>query len=167
MMSRLALALLALATVACGKKEAPTAAPRYAMDTPRATAEAIVLAFKERSADIALALLPPDELIRKHFDCPEDGMVKAVAARRANAPKNFAAAPKDLVVELGAFDKSGSSDQQLRVGDEFEGCKAKALATVHKSKVDLRITQGGNTRFDEETWTFLKLGDAPKWYSFR
>ncbi len=172
-MSRLAVAMLGWSTLAlamcglgCGKSAPPPPAP-ITMDSPRATADQLLRAFRERSAQIALALLPPDDLLKKSFDCPNDELVSAVKARRDRAPKDFGEVPKDMTIEIGTFDKSGSGDSQLRAGDPFQGCKAKGLINVHTSKVDLRLTKDGKTEFDSETWTFLKFGDDAKWYYFR
>jgi hypothetical protein len=158
---------LAVGLCACGKKEAPKAVPAVNMETPRGTADGLILAFQERSTPIALSTLPPDDVIKKNFDCPNDELVRIVKSRRDVAPKNFGEAPKDMTIDIGAFDKSGSSDQQLRPGDVFEGCKAKTLISIHNAKIDLRVTKDGQTKFEESTWTFLKFGEEPKWYYLR
>jgi hypothetical protein len=166
-MMRLAVSILAVGLVACAKKEAPKPAPTVNMETPRGTADGLILAFQERSPQVALSTLPPDEVIRKNFDCPNDELVRIVKSRRDIAPKNFGEVPKGMTIDIGAFDKSGSSDQQLRAGDVYEGCKAKELVSVHNAKIDLRVTGDGKTKFEESTWTFMKFGDEPKWYYLR
>ena len=165
--NRLAVSMLAMGLVACAKKEAAKAAPAVNMETPRGTADGLILAFQERSAAIALSVLPPDDVIKKNFDCPNDELVRIVKSRRDVAPKNFGEAAKGMTVDIGAFDKSGSSDQQLRVGDVFEGCKAKGLISIHQAKIDLRTTRDGQTNFEESTWTFIKFGDEPRWWYLR
>ena len=166
-MKLLAVSILAVGLVACSKKDAPKAAATVNMETPRGTADGLVLAFQERSAARALSTLPPDDVIKKNFDCPNDELVRIVKARRDIAPKNFAEGPKDMAVDIGAFDKSGSTDQQLRAGDIYEGCKAKGLVSIHNAKIDLRVTKDGQTNFEESTWTFIRFGDEPKWYYLR
>jgi hypothetical protein len=153
--------------VGCGKGGGAATTTTVKMDTPRATADGLVKAVSERNANLAVSLLPPAELVKASFDCPEDQLNKAIQAKRESAAKEMADAPKGLAVDIAAFDKSGTQEKQLRIGDTWEGCKAKALVTVHASKIDLRMTQDGKTEFDGETWTFLKLGDDPKWYLFR
>jgi hypothetical protein len=157
--------VLALALAGCGKKtpEAPAATP-VKMENPRATADTLVAAYQQRNPELAVALLPPESLLRSSFDCPEDQLVKRVAKDKETAPGVFAKArPR----EIAAFDKSGTEHQQLRVGDEWRGCKAKAVIDVHNSKMDLRITEDGKTEFESETWTFLKFSEDPNWYYIR
>jgi hypothetical protein len=159
--------LVAMATGACGKGGGAAATTTVNMESPRGTADGLVKAFGEHNANLAASLLPTPELLKASFECPEDQLVKAVQARRERATKEIGEAPKGVTMEIAAFDKSGSGERQLRVGDQWEGCKAKAGVTVHTSKVDLRLTQDGKVEFDGETWTFLKFGDEPKWYYFR
>jgi hypothetical protein len=161
---RVAWIVLAVGLVAGCKGSAPAAAAAVKMETPRGTADGLLTAFAGRDGKLAATLLPPEDLLKASFDCPDDKLVKDVNERRANTPKEMEGIPKGATVEIAQFDKSGSSDKQLRTGDEWEGCKTKKMVTVHLAKVDLRVTQDGKTDFSSQTWTFLKFGDEPKWY---
>jgi hypothetical protein len=157
-----ALALVG-AAAACGKTETK-AAPTINMETHRGTADALMTAFAQRDAKLAVSLLPPADMLKAHFDCPGDQLVKEVQQRAERATKDITEVPKGVVMEIAAYDKSGSATKQLRAGDEFQGCKAKSPVTVHDSRIDLRTSQDGKTEFAAETFTFLKFGDEPKWF---
>src|SRR5262245_17349058 len=99
-----------------GKGGAPTEATTVNMETPRGTADGLLKAFAERNANLAVSLLPPADLLKAKFDCPGDELVKMVQQRKESAAKDVGAAPKGMTMEIAAFDKSGSSDKQLRTG---------------------------------------------------
>lgn len=156
--------LLAVGLTAGCKGGAPAATATINMETPRGTADGLLTAFGKRDAKLAVSLLPPVDQLKASFDCPEDQLVKGVTQKAESATKDMDSVPKGANIEIAQFDKSGSSDKQLRTGDEWEGCKAKKTVTLHIAKVDLRVTQDGKTDFSNQTWTFLKFGDEPKWY---
>ncbi len=153
--------------VGCGKKDGAegNSAP-VNMETPRGTADGIVRAFNEKNPNLAVSLLPPVDLVKKTFDCPADELAKRLQQNKDGAAKAIGGGAGGTM-DIAAFDKSGTTEKQLRVGDDFQGCKVKALVTVHESKIDFRMTKDGKVDFDGETWTFLKFGDEAKWYYFR
>jgi hypothetical protein len=154
---------LVTGVVGCGK--GGTAGPPPKTDTPRAVADGIMQAFKDRSAAEAVALLPTEDQLKAAFDCPQ--VLDRLKSRKDSADKDFAQAPKDMTIELGGFDKFGTEDKLIKAGQDWDGCKVNAPVTVHTSKLVLRMTKDGKTDFDNETWTFLKFGDEEKWYYFK
>jgi hypothetical protein len=163
MWQRLGMALVVVCVVGCDKGGSKGPAPK--IDTPRGVADGIMQAFKDRSAAEAVALLPSEDQLKQTFDCPQ--MLDRLKQRKDSADKDFTQAPKDMTIELGAFDKFGTEEKLYKVNQEVDGCKVKAPVTVHTSKLELRMTKDGKTDFDNETWTFLKFGDEEKWYYFK
>jgi hypothetical protein len=163
-MKTMALVVALLGAVGCksGSEVPQTASVK--MDSPRATAEGVLLAIKEHNAKLGASLYVTDEQLKKHLDCPDDALAKRAAAKRAAADKDFGEAPKDVVVELAKFDKIGTEDVELRRGDAFEGCKVKGTLKRHKSKLELRSTKEGKTEFNDDAWTFVQFGEEPGWY---
>jgi hypothetical protein len=160
----IALAAGCAAALACDGNKAPPLTASVKMDSPRAVADGVMLAIKERNPALAGTLLAPEETIRKQLDCPDDGLAKRIAAKRARLAAEFGEPPSDTVVEIAKFDKHGSSDQQLRKGDAVEGCTTKGLAKIHRSKIELRSSKGGAAAFEDQLWLFLQFGDEPSWY---
>lgn len=158
------LGLAVVLVAGCGKGSGPAVTGSVKMDSPRAVADGMMLAYKEHNPKLAGTLIVSDELLKKHLACPDDSLAKRVAARRAKLDAEFGQPPADTVIELAKFDKLGTKERQLRNGDEFEGCKAKGLIKSHSSRVELRLTKGGRTEFDDDSWLFAQLGEEPTWY---
>lgn len=160
----IALAACCAAALGCDWKKAPPLTASVKMDSPRAVADGVMLAIKERNPKLAGTLLAPEDTIRKNLDCPDDSLAKRVAAKRARLDAEFGQPPSDTVVELAKFDKLGSGEQQLRKGYPVEGCTAKGLAKWHRSKLELRSTKGGAAAFEDQSWLFLQFGEDGTWF---
>ena len=156
--------VLAAAAAACGKGEGPALTTSVKMDTPRAVADGVMLATKERNPKLAATLLAPEATVRAHFDCPDDTFAKRVAAKRGKLDAEFGQAPADTVVEIAKFDKLGTQERQLRKGDTLEGCTAKGLIKSHDAKLELRATKGDKAEFRDESWLLVQFGEEPTWY---
>jgi hypothetical protein len=163
-MRHLGLVVAIFAAVGCDGNKAPSLTASVKMDSPRAVADGVMLAIKERNPKLAGTLLAPEDTIRKQLDCPDDSLAKRIAAKRARLDAEFGGAPGDTVVEIAKFGKLGSGEQQLRKGDTVEGCTAKGLAKWHRSKIELRSTKGGAAAFEDQLWLFLQFGEEPTWY---
>lgn len=157
--------LAALTLGACGKGDGggPASEPPK-METPKASAQSVTAAFKARSGPQALAIMPTAELLKKSFDCPGDELGKQLAGARDRVPKEFVQVPADMDVALGQFDKQGTEETVYKPGETFEGCKVKEAVTVHKSRLELQISKGGKTEYQNKTWRFFKFGTEEKWY---
>ncbi len=153
-------------TLGCGKDGGGGAPLPPKMDSPRATADAVAKAFGERSPQQALALMPTPELLKKHFECPDDSLGKRLTGKRDGAAKEFEKVPADMAIRVGEFDKQGTEEKLYKAGETYQGCKVLAPVTAHKSRLELHITKGGKTDYDGETWLFLKFGEEEKWYFF-
>lgn len=163
-MRTLGLATVLAVAAACSKDQGPPLTTAVKMDSPRAVADGMMLATRERNPKLAATLLAPEDKLRANLECPADELAKRVAAKRAKLDADFGQAPKDTVLEIAKFDKLGWQERQLRKGDGLEGCAAKGLLKSHLTKVELRATTGDKTEFRDDSWLFVQFGDEPTWY---
>ena len=177
------LVVFALAVVACGenkdettpaKEVRPTKAQEPAkpeaieITTPRAAADALAKAFTDKDAEAAVALLLPAEEIERAFTCADKSMAAIFARKRQDIPGEFAK-PKSrgITMKIGAFDRDGSKTETFGKGEMLRTCKVKVPVTLHTSVLTLQITRDGKTKDDKETWRFIKIGDADRWWYYQ
>lgn len=151
---------VALVAAGCG-----AGGPGY--ESPEAGAKAIAEAFSSKNEKAAENLLPPEELLKAHFDCPEDQLVKKRQKRLADWPAELAKAPAGMKMEVTGFDAEKSSTETLAKDADYNGCKVKEPVTVQKIKAKLKITVEGKVEEENEGFAFAKFGDKNRWYFFK
>jgi hypothetical protein len=138
--------------------------PPAKMDTARSTADSVAAAFKAKSAAGLDALLPTAEQLAKVVDCDTAAVVQKLKDKVEQDLKDV---PDGTTVEIGVFDKFGTEDRQLKVGDDWDGCKVKTPFTIHRSKVELHLLHDNKTDFKDVLMPFAQLPDDPKFYYLR
>lgn len=155
-------AVVCLALVASG---CDSGGPGF--ESPEAAAKGMAEGFSNKDAKMGERLLPPEDLLKAHFDCPDDKMVKSRQKRLAQWPEELAKAPAGMKMAVGAIDAAASKTDTLAKDADYEGCKVKAPVTIRELKLTLKITVDGKDKDDGETWRFVKFGDKERWYNFK
>jgi hypothetical protein len=136
-------------------------------ESAEAGARAVADGFTSKDATIAERLLPPEELLKAHFDCPEDQLVKQRQKRLADWPQELAKAPAGMKMEVTGFIDDQASSETLARDADYKGCKVKEAVTVKKIKAELKVTVEGKVEDEDEGFTFVKFGDEERWYFFK
>ncbi len=150
---------LALAGTGCDS------GPGY--DTPEAAAKAMAEGFTKKDAKAAERMLPPEDKLKAHFDCPDDKLVKGRQKRLERWPEELAKAPAGMTMEIGAINAEESKTETLAKDADYEGCKVKEPVTIRALRLTLKITVDGKVDDDGETMRFVKFGDKERWYYFK
>lgn len=134
--------------------------------TPRSVAETVVAALDKGDVRRFVAVLPTEDKLGETFDCGRADSLRAALRRRLDdVPAEFEARKKaNFRVRLVAFDGEGSESAELAPGDVFHGCTARVAVSMHRSRVTLSRTRGGQNEETQETWTFLQFEPDGPWF---
>lgn len=135
--------------------------------TPEACLKVLFEGFSSRSEATPERILPTDDLLRAHFECPADELVKRRQERFTRWPKELARAPAGMKFELVEILDPQVDVTRLDMDAEHLGCRVKQPVTLRTVKAMIRTTTDGESEQHDDRYDFIKFGDAERWYFFK